>query len=335
MDFRHILVVCGITDQHKPAGNRLTQLFIDSQLFLGIDDFSMIRIKDVPHTIKDCNLVPNQEAGLGYIKQCKTKTLVWWEKYFQHHGLAIIAAAWAAEYLTSSAMQINIEYLSGVDIEVAHPGKVETGHKCTTWDVKWENYIGSMVGVSVIYLDYMTRHDMSIGWMAANEHDHLKYQAIHIGLAWEDNKMDVFTNLKACCLDDEGWSWIKFFDAQEDGRQTTANLREHYEGAGEVNKRVAWEMENIDNSHFASKHTYSFEKISTVLQDAFTILNNNGKSHSENQMVRKMLENVKLPNNLEMEACNRILLNTHGHNFANAVAYLYGQVTKIFPNAQI
>ena len=68
---------------------------------------------------------------------------------------------------------------------MAHPGKVETGHKWTTWDVKWENYIGSIVGVSGIPLDYVARLDMPVGWMVVSEHDHLKYQVIHIGPDWE------------------------------------------------------------------------------------------------------------------------------------------------------
>ena len=52
--------------------------------------------------------------------------------------------------------------------------------------------------------------------------------------------MTVYTKLKACCLDVEGWSWIKVFDAHKYGRQATTNLCEHYEGSSEVNKCVAW-----------------------------------------------------------------------------------------------
>ena len=33
-----------------------------------------------------------------------------------------------------------------------------------------------------------------------------------------------------------------------------------------------------------------------------------------------MLEKIKVPNNSEMDACKRILSNTHGQNFVNAVA---------------
>ena len=55
---------------------------------------------------------------------------------------------------------------------------METWKKWTTWDIKWDNYIGSMVGVSVITLDYMTFNDIPVGWTAANEQNRLKCQAI-------------------------------------------------------------------------------------------------------------------------------------------------------------
>ena len=63
-----MLVVCGITDMKNPAGNLPTQLFIDFQGFAGIDDLSMIRIKDVHNMKNDHNLAPNQEAHLGTIQ---------------------------------------------------------------------------------------------------------------------------------------------------------------------------------------------------------------------------------------------------------------------------
>ena len=98
-------------------------------------------------------------------------------------------------------MQINIESPSGGDIKAEHPGKVKTGHEWTTWDIKWGNYIGSMVGVLGIPLGYVMCSNMPVGWKAENEQNHLKYQPIQIDLAWEYDKMAVYTDLKACCLD--------------------------------------------------------------------------------------------------------------------------------------
>ena len=122
-----------------------------------------------------------------------------------------------------------------------------------------------MVGVSGIPLDYVMLFNMPDGWTESKKHDCLKYNVIHIGLAWEADKMVVYNNLNDCCLDGKGWLCIKDFDAQKYLRQATANLHENYEGSGKVNKRVVWSMDNIDNAHFTIKHTFSFEKLLTVL----------------------------------------------------------------------
>ena len=125
------------------------------------------------------------------------------------------------------------------------------------------------------------------------------------------------------------------YGAQKDGRQATANSREHYLGDGEINKQVAWAMVNIDNTQYMSKNDYSFEKFSNVVKYVFTILNNNGNNNPENQMVRNMIKKMKVPKNLEMDACKKFFSNTHKQIFFNAVAYLSGQVTEIFTNTQL
>ena len=142
---------------------------------------------------------------------------MWWAQDIQFFGFAIIVAAWTAADLTSSIIQINIESPLGGDIQVARPGKFETVHKWTTWDIKWENYIGSMVGVSDIPLCYVTCHDIPVWWAEANDHNCIKYQVIQIGPAWGVDKMTVYTNLNACCLYGQGCSWIKAFGSHKDG----------------------------------------------------------------------------------------------------------------------
>ena len=230
--------------------------------------------------ITDHNLVPNQEARLGTIHQRKIQAIVRWERYLHCCRLACTTAAWTAEYLTSYITQINKKCLLVEDIKVAHPGKVGKGHKWMTWDVKWENYIGPMVGVSGIPLDYGTCCNIPSGWIAANENKYLKYQAIHIGMAWEYDKMTVYTKLKAYGLDGKGCLWIKAYDGEKDGRHDTANLREHYEGDSEVNKHFAWATVKIFNTHFTSDHTYSFDKFSTKSQNDFTFIKKNDNNHS-------------------------------------------------------
>ena len=100
---------------------------------------------------------------------------------------------------------------------------------------------------------------------AANEHDRQKYQALPTGPSYETDRMTVEGEIKACFLDREGWVWIKRFDRQNDGRLAMESLRAHYEGVEESNKRIAWATATIENSHYRSEHTYSFENFSTGL----------------------------------------------------------------------
>ena len=69
--------------------------------------------------------------------------------------------------------------------ELARPGKVETGINWTLWYTEWENYLGSMMGASGIPLDYIVRKKQPDWWMADNDHDRLKYQALHVGPSYK------------------------------------------------------------------------------------------------------------------------------------------------------
>ena len=166
----------------------------------------MLHIKGLHNIIKDNNLVPNQESHLGTIKNHKLQALVWQGKNLQRRGIEIIAAAQTVSEQKSYTTQINIERTLIGDIKVAHPGKMETGHKWTTWDVKWDNYIGTMAQLLGFPLDYVIRCEMPVGWTAANDHNQFKYQAIYNVPDWEANKMAVYTKTKDCFLDGEGRS---------------------------------------------------------------------------------------------------------------------------------
>ena len=51
-----------------------------------------------------------------------------------------------------------------------------------------------------------------------NAHDLLKYEAVQVGPAWEADKMAIYAELKACCLDSDRWPWIKGFETHKYGR---------------------------------------------------------------------------------------------------------------------
>ena len=116
-------------------------------------------------------------------------------------------------------------------------------------------------------MDYVVSQVQDSGWVAGNKHDRLKHEAIHTGPYWEADKMTVYAELKACCLDSKGLVWIKQFESNEDRRLAMVSIKEHYEGAGGVNKRVAWVSDAVTDSHYKSEQTFSFEKFLAMTHD--------------------------------------------------------------------
>ena len=77
------------------------------------------------------------------------------------------------------------------------PGKVKTGYKWPTWDIKFDNFLGTRVGQTGIPLDNVTRRVMPAAWAAENAHELLNYEAVQVGPSWEADKTAVYAELKA------------------------------------------------------------------------------------------------------------------------------------------
>ena len=286
---RNMLQVCGISDMHIAGANeRPTIAFIETQGFNDMEDFAMMRVEGVAKMTKNHNADPDHTSRLGAVHVRKVQALIIWAKDQVRHGETTAVANWNQVALVNAISMIDISARK-TDTVVANPGRLEVGSKWVTWDILLENYIGSIIGESGVPLDYVIRRDQAAGWTAANEHDRLKYAAVQTGPAWDKDTMKVYVELKQACLLSEGWTWIKDFDNSKDGCLAVASLRLHYEGVGEVNKRVTWAHQGLKDAHYKSEHTFSFEKYATTLKEAFSILNDNGSPHSDTQMVRLCL----------------------------------------------
>ena len=150
------------------------------------------------------------------------QALIYWARDQKRRGIIIEAANWTPVTMADAIKHVNLDTPHK---EVARPGKVQRGIKWTMWDMKRENYLVSMMGASGIPLDYIVRRYQPEGWTADNDHDRLKYQALHVGPSYKTDGMLVYGELKSCFLDSKGWAWIKRFDSKKDGRIAMLSLR--------------------------------------------------------------------------------------------------------------
>jgi hypothetical protein len=81
-----------------------------------------------------------------------------------------------------------------------------------------------------------------------------------------DNKL-VYKLLKAACVDTDAWAWIQKNDPSADGRKAWLALIAHYDGYGELNKRVQRAKMELLRLHYKDEKVFPFEKYVTKLKE--------------------------------------------------------------------
>ena len=64
------------------------------------------------------------------------------------------------------------------------------------------------------------------------------------------DNMLVYQMLKSACIKSDAWTWIQSFDRAADGRKAWLSLVGHYDGTGEMSKRVERAKEEITRLHY-------------------------------------------------------------------------------------
>lgn len=80
-----------------------------------------------------------------------------------------------------------------------------------------------------------------------------------------DNRL-IYGMLKAACVKTDAWTWIQDQDKSDDGWKAWQPLVPHYDGAGELSKRVERAKEEIARLHNKDEEVYPFERYVTKLK---------------------------------------------------------------------
>jgi hypothetical protein len=103
----------------------------------------------------------------------------------------------------------------------------------------------------------------------------------------------VYRILKAATLDTDAWEWIKKFNDQQNGRLAFKALREHYDGPGTVDTRIALARQQLLELHYKSEQSFPFESYVTKMTGAFQVLAECKEGMTEKYKVQAMLEGMK------------------------------------------
>ena len=110
-------------------------------------------------------------------------------------------------------------------------------------------------------------------------------------------------------------------------------LRTHYEGDGEVSKRITLAEESIKEAHYKNEATYPFEKYATRLKQAYTTLEKHGQGIIPQRQVKTLCDGIQVPNSVEMTVAKQHMLDSLRTDFTAAVNYMSLKIAETFPAA--
>jgi hypothetical protein len=114
--------------------------------------------------------------------------------------------------------------------------------------------------------------------------------------------------------DTPAWTWISKYEGKKDGRTAMKALRDHYDGPGEVEKRISYAKRELETAHYRSEKVFTFEKYVTKLSEAFQILEENGIPKVEREKADTLLEKMSVDNTEVSAAIANIRMNPDKRN---------------------
>jgi len=135
----------------------------------------------------------------------------------------------------------------------------------------------------------------------------------------------------------DAWEWIKIYDINQDGRLAFMALREHYDGPGEIDKRISLARTQVKELHYKNEQSFSFEKFITKLNGAFQMLAECHEALTEKAKVDQMITSMsQCTNPAIVAATTTIMMNTEmRNNFVAAANKMTEVIANVFPVIQL
>jgi hypothetical protein len=143
----------------------------------------------------------------------------------------------------------------------------------------------------------------------ASEEEQRIYQTALSGPAYSRDRQKVFEILTQLLSGTPAWTWISSHETTKNGRAAFEALRKHYDGPGQVEKRLAYAYNIVNTTHYRSERQYSFENYVTKLSEAFEILKDNDVAKPEREKVDCLLNGMQSENQIIVTAKTTVRMN--------------------------
>jgi hypothetical protein len=125
-------------------------------------------------------------------------------------------------------------------------------------ELKLINFLQDMLGANGVPLQYVICKATPVGHQFANPAESLIYEVPLLGLAYTEDNCKVYGIIKQSVADTQNWDWIKGLNRAQDGRGAMTLLRTHFDGPGEVEKRIAHARNAMEGLHYTKESVFPF-----------------------------------------------------------------------------
>ena len=209
---------------------------------------------------------------------------------------------------------------------IAKPNKF----KYSEWN-QWEEsiylYLNSITSSCGAPLSYVIRKDLDEG-VEWNDLDP-QMQKIHAasleGYMFNLDSKKVLSLLKDLCINTGAETWFRNINC---GRRAMIALQRHYDGPDEQHRRLEEARARIAQTFYKHEGTFTFEKFTTILQDAFAILEKYGEPVYEREKLKLLFTkslNTHPDFKQEINICRQ-----HYRTFEEAITYMKTVVSRLF-----
>lgn len=322
-----VLITCGIEDPETRDIIRIAEAFGTLESFRLLEDDDAV---DAWLKRASQKAAPNQ-LSLGEVAIYNLKGLAYWVRDRIARELPLIADEFDENAMREAIEMRRLDKKRNKDDDIKEPGKCETGTGWDEWKESFVNFCSQKRGVAGGPLSYVIRDNVDrIGHAFRDEQERKLYQYPHQGNAFVEDNRKVAQLLKSSALATDAYVYIEANLESMNGREAWLALVDHYDGAGEREKRTSKAQADLKALHYRGNEIiFPFETFSTKFLKALKILNKSANhAIAPGAQVDLLLQKMSGVSNTAIQAAMELAASKHQDNVNACINELSTTIAK-------
>ena len=334
-EVRQALINCGVTSNHD------LNVFCNTEQFHTLADFTALTddaIVKMAARMASRTQNSGLKVTLGTMQIVKIQALVYWIKDQVKLGFDVDALDpddFTAEVCTGI---IELKEVDGKEDDKV--GGVDTLPKFDpddfdACDRAFVNMLSGMKGAIGEELVYVVR-DPVVPTEFVDDVQERMFEIAHEGPGYQKDSRTVYQLLESYLQDHPGaFSWIEGHRATQDGREAYLAWTGHYNGDGELTKRVSYAKARLERIYYRNEQSYPFERFTSELARCFVTLDKKPSTRmTDTQKVDHLFSKIQ---NKDATVAALILMarRMYHDNFIGCCNYMSGEISEAYAGAHV